>query len=346
LLLEYGHLLLCVAMSRQNPQCEGANRGRIVFDGKAPSKRRHLYGVRKGGKGYVMDGGAAHGVAKGAIFELYKDMHIDSPTLGTMKASSPGPFSTILDFSPIDRPFPIEDQAFALQIRAGEQEDLTLYVPLDQNLLTVFQAIATEMQDNAQRQINMLSDEDLKQGKKPDLGIAFENGRIVFDIKDPNVTVHGLHRMPQSVRPINAHVSRVISAATHYYWHLRRVGHAERIQNIVKVEFTKLSNDDILAREPDGPNLIKAGVVNLVPDDSDIYGMKITNNGNVPLYASVFYFDNSDFRISRCSQPSKSCSVDKFTRVLLRSTVRKGLARPFYSTKRRDSDHWLRRGRS
>jgi hypothetical protein len=292
-------------ISRQNPQCEGIHRSRVVFHGKASSQRRQLYAVRRSDKGYAMDAGAAHGVTEGAIFEVYKDKHAYSTTgpLGTMKASAPGPFSTALDFSPTDRMFSIEGQAFALQIRAGKQEDLALYVPLDQNLLPVFQAIATEMQVNAQRQINMLTDEDLKQGKKPDLGIAFKDGYVVFDIKDPNVTVHGLHRMPQRVLPDIEEVTPVISAAAHYYWHLRRVGSAQFIKNTVEVEFTKLLDGDALTRRPDGPNLIKAGVVNLVVDEDDIYGMKITNNGEVPLYASVFYFDNSDWSISRCSQP-------------------------------------------
>jgi hypothetical protein len=298
--LEYGRLLLCTVTSRQNPQCEGIYRSRIVFDGKAPSQRRHLYAINKDN---VMAAGAAHGITEGAIFEVYKDKqaHSTIAPLGIMKASTPGPFSTVLDFFPTDREFSIENWAFALQIRAGKQADLALYVPLDQNLLVVFQAIATRMQVNAQLHVNMLTDEDLKWGKQPDLGVAFEDGHVVFDIKDPNVTAHGLHRMPFRVLPIIEDVSRVISAAAHYYWHLRRVGHAKFIQNTIEVEFTKLSDGDTLMRKPDGPNLINAGVVDLVVNKDDIYGMKITNNGDIPLYASVFYFDNSDFSISGCA---------------------------------------------
>jgi len=263
-------------------------------------------------EGYVIDAGAAHGITEGAIFEIYKDKHTHATTapLGTMTASVPGPFSTVLDFSPNSGYFAIESQAFALQIRAGKQEDISLYIPFDQNLLTVFEAIATEMQVNAQRQINILTDEDLKHGKKPDLGIAFEGGYIVFDIKDPNVTVHGLHRMPHRVPPITERVSPVIGAAAHYYWHLRRVGHAEEIQDAVEIEFTQLSSGNALKRKPCGPNLIEAGVVDIVVDEDHIYGMKITNNGEFPLYASVFYFDNSDFSIGTCSQPVKGYSLD------------------------------------
>jgi hypothetical protein len=296
---------LCIVISRQNPQCEGFHRTRIVFDGKAPSQNRHLYAVHKSDEVYAMDAGAAHGITEGAIFEVYKNKHAYSNTapLGTITASAPGPFSTVLNFSPTDRQFSIEDQAYALQIRAGKQEDLTLYVPLDQNLLPVFHAIATEMQVNAQRQINMLTDEDLKQGKKPDLGIAFEKPHIVFDIKDPNVTVHGLKRMPQRVLPDIDEVTGIISAAAHYYWHLRRVGDAKYIKSTVEIEFTKLSDGGTLTRKPDGPNLIKGGVVDIVVDEDDIYGMKITNYGADPLYASVFYFDNSDWSICTCSRP-------------------------------------------
>jgi hypothetical protein len=301
--LEYDRLLLWIEISRQNPQCVGIHRDRIVFDTRVPSQ--HGRYVRKSDKGYVMDAGTAHGITEGATFEVYKDIHIDLPTLGTMKASTPGPFSTVLDFSSTDRPFPIEDQVFALQIRAGEQENLALYVPLDQELLAVFEKIATEV--NAQRQINILSDEDLKQGKKPDLGIAFENGHIVFDIKDPNVTVHGLHRTPHRVCPIIEDVSPVITAAAHYYWHLRRVSHANFIRRVVEVEFTRLSEDSALTRKPCGPNLIKDGVVDFV-DENNLYGVKITNHGDAPLYASVFYFDNSDFSISKCSPTPEELS--------------------------------------
>jgi hypothetical protein len=294
--LEYDRLLLWIEISRQNPQCAGIHRDRIVFDTRVPSKQGRY--VRKSDKGYVIDAGTAHGITEGAIFEVCKDIHIDSPTLGTMKASAPDPFSTVLDFSPTGCPFPIEGQVFALQIRAGEQENLALYVPLDQELLTVFEKIATGV--NAQRQINILSDEDLKQGKKPDLGIAFENDHIVFDIEDPNVTAHGVHRTPHRVCPIVEHVSPVITAAAHYYWHLRRVSHASFIQRVVEVEFTRLSEHSALTRKPCGPNLIKGGVVDFVVDENNHYGMKITNNGDAPLYASVFYFDNSDFGISKC----------------------------------------------
>jgi hypothetical protein len=302
--LEYGCLLLCIVISRQNPQCEGIHRNRIVFDGKAPSQDRQLYGVRESNERYTMDAGTAHGVTEGATFAIYKDKHVYLTTdpLGTMVASAPGPFSTALDFSPTDCKFSIEGQAFALQIRAGKQADLSLYVPFDQKPLPIFQAIATGMQVNARQQINMLTDEDLKQGKMPDLGIAFENDHIVFDIKDPNVTVHGLHRMPRRVLPNIDEVSPIIRAAAHYYWHLRRVGSAQFIKNTVEVEFTKLLDGDTRTRKPDGPNLIKAGVVDLVVNEDDIYGMKITNNGELPLYAFVFYFNNSDWSISRCSQ--------------------------------------------
>jgi hypothetical protein len=303
--LEHERLLLCIAISRQNPQCEGIHRSRTVFDGKAPSQDRHLYAVHESDKGYVMDAGSAQGVTEGAIFEVYKEKHTHSTTapLGTMTASAPSPFSIVLNFSQTDQRFSIEDQAYALQIRAGKQEDLSLYVPLDQNLRHIFHAIATEMHDNAQRQINMLTDEDVKQGKRLDLGIAFENRHIVFDIKDPNVTVHGLKRMPQRVLPDINEVTAIINAAAHYYWHLRRVGNAKYITSTIEIEFTKLSGWGNLSLRPDGPNLIKGGVVDIVVDEDDIYGMKITNHGTDPLYASVFYFDNSNWSISKCSQP-------------------------------------------
>jgi hypothetical protein len=259
-----------------------------------------------------MEAGAAHGITKEAIFEVYKDQdsYSTSPPLATLTAFAPRAFETKMVLAPNSPALIIKDQVFALQIRAGKEEDLSVYIAWKQQLLSVFEVMVTEMQVNEQRQMKILTDKDLENGKKPELKIDFENGYIVFDMEDPGVTEHRSPRMPSHVAPNPEAVTSVIRAAAHYYWHLRRVGLATHLQNNIDIEFTRLvqeqyNGDPAPTIRADGPNLINEGIIDILVDDDDdtMYGIKLTNNSSFPVYASLFYFDNSDFSISRYPSP-------------------------------------------
>jgi hypothetical protein len=49
--------------------------------------------------------------------------------------------------------------------------------------------------------------------------------------------------------------------------------------------------------EPVGENLYRDSVIRLVSSEDDLYGFKVTNNGDRDLYLNAFYFDNTDFSI-------------------------------------------------
>jgi len=57
---------------------------------------------------------------------------------------------------------------------------------------------------------------------------------------------------------------------------------------------------------PDTPNLVQDGVVDLCVDETSMYGIKITNDTNVALFPSLFYFDNSDLSIQSSYLPPTS----------------------------------------
>ena len=100
----------------------------------------------------------------------------------------------------------------------------------------------------------------------------------------------------------------VIRTAAHFYWHLRRTGVAPGKK--VEFEMTEVKPGPADDRDDwDGyfwrvfcPIDWKSEKpFELQIKDSDpkaMFAWKITNNWNVPLYPSLFYFDNSNLSIS------------------------------------------------
>ncbi|KIM28590.1 hypothetical protein M408DRAFT_137083 [Serendipita vermifera MAFF 305830] len=298
----------------QNPQCEGHHQNDILFRSKAPSHRCQLYAVRVDDGEYILEAGSVHGVTKGSTFDIYpnRDSVVNKTPLTRLTASeAPNPFSTVLsgDGSKIGI------EAFALQTGAGAEEDLFIHVALDSKLESVFRALAAEIKENktGQRQIRIVEEDQIATAH---LDVASENGKIIFNILDSHVTIHGLDRMPFQLDCTVDDIRLVIRAAAHYYWHLHRTRETKFLRNVVKIEFMRLKdNDEEVDDEaqddegrdygcsPDGPELIQEGVVDIVVDDDAIYGMKLKNTFGEPLYASVFYFDNSDLSIMSYFQP-------------------------------------------
>jgi len=116
--------------------------------------------------------------------------------------------------------------------------------------------------------------------------------------------------MPFRMESTYDDVYPVIRASAHYHWHLRRNNTSRRLQNYIQLEFKKVEeledeyDDDFNAIiKPVGDDLNVAGVVDIVVNTDDMYGIKLINNSALDLYPSLFFFDNSDLSISSYYQP-------------------------------------------
>jgi hypothetical protein len=291
---------------RQNPQCEGVNQGRILFNAKAPSIGRVFYEVRMESDKYVMYAGAAHGINNGAEFAVYKDRETPpkmSP-FGTLVVKETGAFITTMHLPDNAVAFALAGTGFAMQIKTGEEEDLRLHIALNDKLSPVFEALGEEMlrTDSNRRRISLVEKD------KAELDIAINGDHVVFNILNPQVTLFGLKQMPFRVEPTYEDVYPVIRASAHYYWHLRRNNTSNVLQNHVQLEFKKMQELDEYDDDfnpifaPTGDNLNAAGVVDIIVDPDDMYGIKLVNNSALDLYPSLFFFDNSDLSICKCSE--------------------------------------------
>ena len=238
------------------------------------------------------DAGEAAGISVGAEFEVYHDQN-SGHLLGTVVARELTAFSTTL-YAKESR-FALERDGVALKSRAGTEERVRIYVP-DESLKILVKKI-----DPNQRIIQLVERRD--QGAE--FGMALENGKVVFNIYDSNVTKHRLTRMPYVLEPTFEALSPVIHAAAHFYWHRRRTPHTGRgLANKVEIELTELEEeivdyDDylnpVVVYEPTGD--WKSGKEFDVQAGTT-YGSRIINKCAVSLYPALFYFDNSDWSIS------------------------------------------------
>ena len=242
----------------------------------------------------MIDAGEAAGITVDAEFEVYQDHNFASgDLLGIVIARESSAFSTTLYAK--GRGFSLEGHGVAFRSHVGTEERVLIHVT-DRSLKNLFKKI------DPNRRIVQLAERD-----RADFGMGLENGKVVFNIYDPDVTKYGLTRMPYILEPTIEAISPIIRAAAHFYWHRRRTVQSDRGQlaGKVKIEVTELKlvrveyDDELKPVGVYGPTASgrKDGkVFNL--QTGTTYGWKIINSCKMPLYPALFYFDNSDWSIS------------------------------------------------
>ncbi|KDR74095.1 hypothetical protein GALMADRAFT_250859 [Galerina marginata CBS 339.88] len=300
------------AIPSQNPQCEGVNQSRFLFDAKVSKPVRLCYNLRLEENEIVLDAGAAHGIANGAEFVVYKDTNSFSEVpVGTLIVDSLKPFSAIMKVSPEKTPFTLTKSSVAMQTSTGDREDIRLYIPLSDGLFPCYQAWLSLTQDSREY-VQNISLVDTPQDAH--LELRMENDKVIFLIKDERITQHGFTRMYYGVEPSVEELVPIMKAAAHYYWKLNLTNNNPDITSSIQMEFYKLDASEFNFDEetglPDmttsGPNMCKNNVVDFVVDEDSPYGIKLTNNGPYDFYPYLFYFDNSDLSIGEYYQPPSS----------------------------------------
>ena len=244
------------------------------------------------------DAGEAAGITVGAEFEVYQDQS-SGHLLDTVVVHELRDFSTTLHGK--ESKIALEGDGVALKSRPGTEERLRIYVA-DENLKNLVKKI------DPYQIIIQLVEQD-----RADFGMALENGKVVFDIYDPDVTKFGLTRMPYTLEPTLESISHVIRAAAHFYYHRRRTLQTGRrgLGKKVEINVTELTRESLSVDHDDELKPVyvydpaacgdwKSGKeFNLRTGTA--YGWRIVNNCAVPLYPALFYFDNSDWSISELS---------------------------------------------
>jgi len=294
---------------RQNPQLEGDNKHRIVFNSKAAVWVYTPYTLRlDDSRQYILNAGAVDGVCPDAEFTVYAD-HDGLPTGPNLGVMVPDKVQRVRTFMrPLSGPGPSLDKAaFAIQTRSGALEELKVFIPLEDPLIPVFEATLMQMRtlSNNRHRIMLVHDPSAAH-----LAIERENDEIAFVFLDKRITARGITKYALKAKADD--MTPVLQGAAHYHYHLNRSYlTSKKIEQEIKVEFFKLEFSGQLdegtfrlLRRPSGENLLKDGIITLSLRDgiNDVFGIRITNTSKWDVYPSIFYFNTSELSISGSSR--------------------------------------------
>ncbi|KIK68739.1 hypothetical protein GYMLUDRAFT_1008897 [Collybiopsis luxurians FD-317 M1] len=292
----------------QNPQCEGDNQTRVLFNSKIAGPRRLLFKIKATASAknqYILEAGEAHGLTNKAQFTIYPDEKMSTP-IGTVTAWETTAFHTRCT-SGVDN-FELPATACAVQTRTGENQDLRLFVEANDAFLGLFVQLGQEMQraDTFKRSFCLVNSPN----DKPNLAISAQNGFVQFHVMEQTCRAYGLTMMPhEDIRVEETdYLISVLRSAADFYWNLQHSNSKSVLSSKVSVECLKLvesgQHDDdfepiLVPQKADGEevNLNIEGIVVIDVDEDVKYGFKINNTSNLPLYAALFYFDVSDVSV-------------------------------------------------
>ena len=242
-----------------------------------------------------MEAGTAHGITDGAQFGVYKDRESKGTQLGIIAARQTDPFTTTLEIISDASSRLLPEEGYALQTRVGIEERLRLHVNTNSPPFLI-----ETLQRTASQEFLLVEKE------KAELSFTLEQEGVVVNILDSFVAALGLTRMFFYIEPNADAITDVIHAAAHFYFYLRRKSKMQALHGKIDVIFTEVVQskeeyDDYLQPviQPIGPNLNRENIINLRVQKDKMYGVKITNNSDMALYPSLFFFDNSDLSISK-----------------------------------------------
>ncbi|KAG6906653.1 hypothetical protein DXG01_012739 [Tephrocybe rancida] len=294
----------------QTPQCKGVNHNRIMFDSKVHSQHLSVYRIHptpETPNECTLEVGQAHGITKGAEFAVCSDQGMAS-ALGSVITFDVSPFTSRCSIHG-DITFALLRPAYAIQTCVGERPDIRLLIEQSEGFLDLFKRLNEEMQrpyaDPSKRFFRLVENPF----EQPDLVIGTPDGLVQFEVQDPVCSQYGYTHMPfNNIRPDeSAYLLSILRSAADFYWHLRNSKKDSSLTENVHIECLQLESsgeltddlDEIFVPKQDGTNLVIGGLIFIDIDDSALYGYRILNESETPLYVALFYFDISDLSISQ-----------------------------------------------
>ena len=295
------HLPMSFIIS-QNPQVEGVNQHRHIFDSKVPSPTRPSYLARyDSDSGLVLlNAGTAHGVTIGAEFAFYAahaDSHTSGKALHTFIVNNSASFFSTL--SPANNAScPSIPTAFTIfQTKPGLGSTIRLYA--DHNSACLISACRDL--GRLPHNVKFVNSRD-----HAHLELSVRDNQIVVSVRDAKATVYRLdHKFPTMQATPHDFMSFLEKAENFYRERDRHTAIDSEVAKIVTLEFYKLGAtrskfEDIPGSQlgASGPNLYSADTIDFIVEKGCVYGVKLTNSSCHDLYPTLFYLDNSDLSIS------------------------------------------------
>ncbi|KAG6918442.1 hypothetical protein DXG01_014623 [Tephrocybe rancida] len=299
----------------QNPYCKGVNRKHTLFDSKVHSQHLTLYHILpipETPNEYTLEAGEAHGITREAEFAIYP-ARVMASALGSVVAFDTTQFTSRCA-AVGDTSFTLSQHGYALQTRVGQRLDIRLFIEPNDAFLEVFRQLGEEMgrsyADPSKRFFRLINNVD----EQPDIAIRTHGGLVEFEIEDELCRQYGLTHMPfNNIQPDESeYLLSILRSGADFYRYLRHSNKEGSLTQRVHIECLELELsgeltddlDDIFVPKQDSANLVIGGTIFVDVDDNRVYGYRILNTSETPLYVALFYFDVSDLSIARYHLPS------------------------------------------
>jgi hypothetical protein len=280
----------------QNPQVEGVNQHRHIFNSKVPSAAPPAYLARyDSDSGLVLlNAGTAHGVTLGAEF-AYAPHDSGKPLLTFTVNNSASFFSTLKPtIDPSSQSLPVVFTVF--QAKPGLGSTINLYLSADDNSVSLVSAC---------QDIRCLPHDIEFVDSRDDahLELTLRDNEVVVSVRDRKATVYDFDHKFLTTRH---NLTSFLEKAGCFY--RERDCHtsidSEMAKNVT-LEFYELGPtpskfEDIPECQwgASDPNLHSADTIDFIVEEGCAYGVKLTNLNSYDLYPTLFYLDNGDFSIS------------------------------------------------
>ncbi|KDR80085.1 hypothetical protein GALMADRAFT_92295, partial [Galerina marginata CBS 339.88] len=205
----------------QNPQIEGINLHRYLFDAKVNPPLFQTYALRydQSMKSIFIDAGTAHGVTAGTEFAVIRR---DTGTrMGNLIVDKPAAFSSTVrsDHQLLSLLPTAYSSATVVQTRAGRRDDLRLYIPPGLSY-TASHEFLRSILHNPQydlRNVALVNDVD-----RAHLRISIEGSSSILRLIDKRATQYGHCSSFPSLDAHKDKIAHYLETASRYFWELGR----------------------------------------------------------------------------------------------------------------------------
>ncbi|KAG8795633.1 hypothetical protein FRC12_011979 [Ceratobasidium sp. 428] len=314
----------------QTPHCYGYYKSRILFNFPKAARKASFIPVKYEQDTWILQAGSSSGVTEGSVWALHDTAAEDSQPMGYLQTLEPGVSTSTFTMPQPNSSHPAMAappkrtsiiRMYARRVTPGAgQAPLKVYFSCEAKSLlfgpdgnaSTHSALGVIQDEIVYAPHDTLKDSEIAVDLYcPD---SYSPGtrctKVIFTLVSPLAQQCGVATLEYPMPARRSEVDRVLSAAAHWYWHLKRTSVSTSSKPTVSLEFTKLGvsrGEHIVRLEGKLENLInKNGVVDIRIKKQDQYGLKISSQSEAELYIQLFYFSARDFSIMHMFGHSKA----------------------------------------
>ncbi|KAF8596661.1 hypothetical protein BDV93DRAFT_563058 [Ceratobasidium sp. AG-I] len=295
-------------VSPQLPQCEGANRDRVLFQTKFALTRGMLRIFKRGVREYFIKAGSAVGVMVDTVFDVYSaDMPPGSHSTVQLVAAHVRSTEAILRAIEPGQTVEIPPEAYARVAKFNDESNKVRVLVVDRHLFDpVWEEVFSKLDSLPIRIIWTQPDELSDLIIKPTQAGASLQSQPIFPHAQAATKI-----LNSEDETLVETLTSILAGIVRFHFHLHRQNPKTTLRDLVGMQLFELevspssSPFELPIYEPkknavdlfDG-SLGTECAVQLQEDPTKQYGLMLTNNSGMELFPYVFYYDPQDYSIT------------------------------------------------